>query len=104
MAGVLHASLAVGAVNDGVAGQLIVVLAPWPPMVGGVLSVAVIVCDTVLLVLPHASIAFQVLVNVIVQPFTVVTSPTRLTVAVPQASLAVGAVNDGVAEIGRAHV
>ena len=38
-----HASLAVGAVNDGVAVHSIVVLAPAAPMVGGVLSVTVIV-------------------------------------------------------------
>ena len=34
---------------------------------------------------------------VFVQPFTDVASPSRLTVAVPQASVAVGAVKDGVA-------
>ena len=34
---------------------------------------------------------------VLVHPLTDVASPRRLTVAVPQTSLAVGAVNDGVA-------
>lgn len=33
-----HASVAVGAVNDGVAVHSIVALAPWPPIVGGVVS------------------------------------------------------------------
>ena len=38
-----HASLAVGGVNDGVAVQSIVALLPGCPMVGGVVSVIVIV-------------------------------------------------------------
>jgi hypothetical protein len=44
-----HASLAVGAVNVGVAEQLIVTLAPALPIVGAVISLTVIVCDTVAL-------------------------------------------------------
>ena len=55
----LHASLAVGAVNDGVAVHSIVALAPADPIVGGVVSVTVIVCVLVALVLPQASIASQ---------------------------------------------
>ena len=43
----LHASLAVGAVNDGVALQSIVALLPACPMVGGVVSTTLIVCETV---------------------------------------------------------
>jgi hypothetical protein len=43
----LHASLAVGAVKVGVAGQFIVAGAPALPMVGPTLSIRVIVCDTV---------------------------------------------------------
>jgi hypothetical protein len=39
----LHASDAVGAVKLGVLVHSIVVLAPWPPIVGGVVSVTVIV-------------------------------------------------------------
>src|SRR4051812_8537902 len=39
-----HASLAVGGVNDGVAGQSIVAFAPAAVIVGGVISVTVIVC------------------------------------------------------------
>ena len=58
-----QASLAVGAVNDGVAGQLTVPFAPGAPMVGGVLSMTVIVCDTVALWLPQASTALQVFVS-----------------------------------------
>ena len=59
-----HASDAVGAVKFGVAGQLTVPLAPGVPITGGVLSTTVIVCDTVLLALPQASTALQVIVSV----------------------------------------
>ena len=59
----LHASLAVGAVNDGVAGQLTVPFAPGVPMTGGVLSTTVIVWDTVPLWLPQPSTAFHVRVS-----------------------------------------
>ena len=45
----LHASLAVGGVNVGVAGQLTVPFAPGVPIVGGVLSTTVIICATVAL-------------------------------------------------------
>ena len=38
-----HASLAVGGVNVGVAGQLTTPLAPGVPITGGVLSITVIV-------------------------------------------------------------
>ena len=44
---VLHTSEAVGAVKFGVAGQITVAFAPGVPMVGGVLSMTVIVCATV---------------------------------------------------------
>ena len=40
----LHASLAVGAVNDGVAVHSIVALLPADPMVGAVVSLTVIIC------------------------------------------------------------
>jgi hypothetical protein len=92
----LQASLAVGAVNVGVPVHVTVTLVEVP-MVGGVLSVTDIVCDTVALELPQASTAIQVLVTVVVQPLPAVTSlPTCTTVAELQASLAVGAVNVGV--------
>jgi hypothetical protein len=45
----LHASLAVGATKVGVAVQLIVAFAPAAPIVGGTLSITVMVCDTVAL-------------------------------------------------------
>src|SRR4029078_1038701 len=96
---VLQLSDAVGAVNVGtkVCGHpSTVVFAPAVPIVGGVVSVTVIVCDTVPLELPHASTAIQVLVNVFAQVVPPVTSETMLTEAVLQLSDAVGAVNVGV--------
>ena len=60
----LQSSLAVGAVNDGVAGQKIVALGPGCPIVGGVLSLTVMVCETVVLVLPQPSVALHVFVSV----------------------------------------
>ena len=47
-----HPSLEVGEENDGVAGQIIVALAPTPVMIGSVLSSTVMVCEAVV-VLPH---------------------------------------------------
>ena len=93
----LQASVAVGALNDGVAVHSIVALAPAEPIVGGVVSTTVITWLTVALWLPQASTASQVLVIVVVQPFTDVTSPKLFTVAPLQASVAVGAVKLGVA-------
>jgi len=46
---VLHASLVVGVVKAGVAGQVTVLGAGSVPMAGGVLSTTVIVCATVAL-------------------------------------------------------
>src|SRR5512146_1251816 len=95
---VLHASLAVGAVNVGVPVHSIVAFAPADPITGGVVSCTVIVCDTVEEILPHASTAFHVLVIVLTQLLPLLTSPpTCCTVALLHASLAVGAVNVGVA-------
>src|SRR5258706_16308603 len=95
---VLHASLAVGAVNDGVAVHSIVAFAPADPIIGACVSVCVIVCALVADELPQASTANHVLVVVFTQLFPPVTSPpTCTTVEVLQASDAVGAVNDGVA-------
>src|SRR5258706_15640769 len=91
----LQASIAVGAVNDGEAVHSIVASAPACSIVGGVVSVTVIVFVLVALLLFHPSVASHVLVIVFVQPFTVVTSVSRFTVAPLQASVAVGAVNDG---------
>jgi hypothetical protein len=76
----------------------IVVLAPADPIVGGVVSVTVIVCAAVEELLPQASTAIQVLVIVFTQAVPPVTSPPSwFTVTVLQASDAVGAVKDGVA-------
>src|SRR4029079_16670045 len=93
---VLHASLAVSAVNTGEAVHSIVALAPAVPMIGACVSTCVIVCDTVDELLPHASTAIQVLVVVLAHELPPVTSdPICCTVTVLQASLAVGAVNTG---------
>ena len=70
----LHTSDAVGAVNEGVAVHSIVAAAPALPIVGGCVSLTVIVCATVPLVLPQASTAFQVLVTVLAQAVPPVTS------------------------------
>ena len=58
----LQASLAVGVVNDGVAGQVSVVAAGSEPITGGVLSTTEIVCDAVAVLL-HASFAVQILIT-----------------------------------------
>ena len=58
----LQASLAVGVVNDGVAGQLTVLAAGNAPIVGGVLSTTDIVWDAVVVLL-QTSFAVQVLVT-----------------------------------------
>src|SRR4029079_7904391 len=92
----LHASLAVGAVNVGVPVHSTVASAPCPPITGGVVSVTVIVCDTVLLMLPHPSTAFQVCVLVYPHVPATLTSLKRFTVTLLHASDAVGAVNVGV--------
>ena len=70
----LQASVAVGVVNDGVAGHSIVAFAEVP-IVGGVVSVTVIVCDVVAELLPQASTALQVLVTVYPHDPVTVTSP-----------------------------
>src|SRR5205823_13911567 len=93
----LQASVAVGAVKLGVEVHSIVALAPAEPIVGGVVSTTVITWLTVALWLPQASTASQLLVIVVVQPFTDVTSPKLFTVAPLQAAVAVGAVKLGVA-------
>ena len=59
---VLQASLVVGVVNAGVAGQVTVLAAGNAPMVGGVLSTTNMVCDAVAILL-QTSFAVQVLVT-----------------------------------------
>src|SRR5947199_2031964 len=92
-----QASEAVGAVKLGVAVHSIVALAPVVPIAGGVVSTIVITWLTVAEWLPQASTASQIIVIVVVQPLTDVASLKLFTVAVPQASEAVGAVKLGVA-------
>ena len=59
---VLHASLVVGVVKAGVAGQVTVLTAGNAAMVGGVLSTTDMVCDAVAILL-QTSFAVQVLVT-----------------------------------------
>ena len=93
----LQASLAVGGVNDGVAVHSIVASAPADPIIGNP-PTSGIVCETVDERLPQASIAYQLLVMVVLQAFPeVISGIIAITVAPPHASLAVGGVNDGVA-------
>ena len=78
---VLHASVAVGAVNEGVSGHSIVVFAPALPIVGAVISLTVMLWLTVLLELPQPSTAIHVLVVVFAHEVPPVTSlPTCTTV------------------------
>ena len=58
---VLHPSLVVGVEKEGVAGQLMVA-GPPTLIVGGVISLTVIVCDAVA-VLPQTSVAVHFLVT-----------------------------------------
>src|SRR5215471_17548066 len=90
---------AVGALNTGVAGHSTVPSPPWPPIDGAVVSITWMVWLTVPLVLPQSSIACQLLVDEYVFPQVpaVVVAPSSTTVAPPQVSLAVGALNTGVA-------
>jgi hypothetical protein len=90
-------SLAVGGVNDGVAGHWMVAFAPAAPIVGGVVSTTVIVWLLWTEWLPEQSVASQVFVSVKVPGHVpaVLVSLTTLTVAPPQVSLAVGGVNTG---------
>src|SRR5258705_9583651 len=92
----LHASLAVGAVNDGVPVHSTVAGPPAAPIVGACVSTNVIACAYVALLLLHASVTSQLLVTVLAHAVPAVTSlPIIFTVAPLHASLAVGAVNDG---------
>jgi hypothetical protein len=78
---VLHASDAVGAVNDGVAVHSMVEFAPALPIVGACVSTCVTVWLRVAEEFPQASTASHVLVVVLVQEFPSVTSvPTCTTV------------------------
>ena len=92
----LHASDAVGAVKLGEAVHSIVAFAPALPIVGACVSLIVIVWLTVVLEFPQLFVAIHVLVTVRKHELPELTSgPVVLTVVPPQASDAVGAVNDG---------
>ena len=96
---VLHTSEAVGAVKLGTPGHATVPFIPCPPIVGGVLSTTVIVCDTVLLALPQASTALHVIVSLYEPAHVpcVVTSLTTTTDELLHTSDDVGAAKTGVA-------
>src|SRR5207249_9943144 len=70
----LQSSLTVGGVNDGVAVQSIVAGAPGVPIVGGFVSIKVIVWHTLSLHVALPISASQVLVTVFTQPVPPVTS------------------------------
>jgi Ni,Fe-hydrogenase III small subunit len=91
-------SVAVGVVHDGVPEHSIVVGAGNPEMTGGVVSSTLMVCVAVA-VLPHPSSAVQV--RVILYSFghePLVVTSAKVNVGVPQLSVAVGVVQDGVPE------
>src|SRR5256885_14859461 len=85
-----QASDAVGAVNEGVAVHSMVAFAPAVPMLGGEVSKIGRASGREGVWISEAAVALQIIVIVVVQPFTDVTSPKLFTVAVPQASDAVG--------------
>src|SRR5215210_8075075 len=93
-----HRSVAVGVVHDGVASQSMVVADGNALIVGGVTSWTLIVCVAVE-VLPHASVAVQVLVIEKLPahaPGVVTSAKVSITLG-SHRSLAVGVVHDGVA-------
>src|SRR5258705_3561118 len=90
----LHASVAVGGVNDGVPVHSIVASAPAFPIFGACVSTTVIFWLRVTDVLLHASTAFHVLVTVRAHAVPPVTSlPTWFTVAPLHASVTSGGQN-----------
>jgi len=96
--GVPQLSVAVGVVHDGVPVHSIVVGAGNAEITGGTVSSTSIVCAAVL-IFPHASVAVHVLV-ILYEPGQepgVLTS-AKVNVGVPQLSVAVGVVHDGVPE------
>src|SRR4030095_1727897 len=89
-----HASLTVGAINDGVAGHSMVASGPWPLKTGGVVSSIVTVCETGVAALPSQSTAVHVLVTVpSPQASRFVTSLELITTFGSHASLTVGSVD-----------
>jgi len=91
-------SVAVGTSKEGVPPHSMVVTPGNPEMTGGVVSSTLIVCDAVA-VFPHPSSAVQVRVMLYSfghDPFVVTSA--KFKVGVPQLSVAVGVVQDGVPE------
>src|SRR6187431_1622173 len=91
-----HASLAVAVANDGVGVHFMVAAAGTEVNTGAVLSSTVITCEAVA-VLPHASVA----INVLVRVYSLAHVPGALAsvevmLTAPHASLAVGVPNVGV--------
>ena len=96
--GVLQLSVAVGVVHEGVAEHSMVDGPGSAEITGSVVSSTLMVWDA-LLVLPHASVAVQVLVmeySLGQLPGTVTSA--NVNVGVPQLSVAVGVVHEGVPE------
>jgi len=94
--GVLQLSVAVGVVQEGVPEHSIVVGPGNGDITGGVVSSTFMVCDA-LATLPHASVAVHVLVteySLGQLPGVVISA--NVNVGVPQLSVAVGVVQDGV--------
>src|SRR6185369_2361802 len=93
-----QASVAVGGVNTGVAGQLIGVVCATHVIVGGVISCTIMVPLQVA-VLPQSSVAVHVLATLYVlghEPGVVTSEKVMVTLG-SQASVAVGGVKTGVA-------
>ena len=84
-----HPSDAVGAVNVGLAVQLIVVLLPCPPMLGGVRSTVQLTVRDIADVLLQASVAVNVLVCERLHPVVVTVPSIEVTVEAPHPSVAV---------------
>src|SRR5258705_12461986 len=90
-------SLAVGAVNVGVAVHSIVASTPAFPITGACVSVCVIFFYFFAVHRDLPSSPTRLSSDLLIHPFTTVTSLSWFTVAPEQSSLAVGAVNVGVA-------
>ena len=96
--GVPQLSVAVGVVQDGAPEHSIEEGPGSPEITGGVVSSTLMTCDAVA-VFPHPSLAVQVRVIVYSlghEPFVVTSA--KVSVGVPQLSVAVGVVHDGVPE------
>jgi len=96
--GVPQLSVAVGVVHEGVPEHSMVVGAGNADITGCVVSSTLIVCDA-LVTFPHASVAVHVLV-ILYDPGQLpgMVTSANVNVGVPQLSVAVGVVHDGVPE------